>query len=48
MVALTGAMIRDAALVNVDISGEVKNLRINGTDEAPWSRQSATVATQTG
>jgi hypothetical protein len=25
-------MIRGAALVNVDISGEIKNLRVNGVD----------------
>jgi uncharacterized protein YjbI with pentapeptide repeats len=29
---LTGGMIRGAALVNVDISGEIKNLRVNGVD----------------
>jgi uncharacterized protein YjbI with pentapeptide repeats len=35
LVDLTGVMIRGAALVNVDISGEVSNLRINGVDVAP-------------
>jgi hypothetical protein len=34
-VDLTGAMIRGAALVNVDISGEIKNLRVNGVDVVP-------------
>lgn len=32
---LTGAMIRGAALTNVDISGDIKNLRVNGVDVAP-------------
>ncbi len=32
---LTGVMIRGAALVNVDISGEIKNLRVNGVDVVP-------------
>jgi hypothetical protein len=35
LVDLTGAMIRGAALVNVDISGEVDNLRVNGVDVVP-------------
>jgi uncharacterized protein YjbI with pentapeptide repeats len=35
LVDLTGVMIRGAALVNVDMSGEIKNLRINGVDVAP-------------
>jgi uncharacterized protein YjbI with pentapeptide repeats len=34
-VDLTGAMIRSAVMVNVDISGEVRNLRVNGVDVAP-------------
>lgn len=35
LVDLTGAMIRGAALVNVDISGEIENLRVNGVDVVP-------------
>jgi len=35
LVDLTGVMIRGAALVNVDISGEIKNLRVNGVDIVP-------------
>jgi hypothetical protein len=35
LVDLTGVMIRGAALVNVDISGEIENLRINGVDVVP-------------
>jgi hypothetical protein len=35
LVDLTGVTIRGAALVNVDISGEVKNLRVNGVDVVP-------------
>jgi uncharacterized protein YjbI with pentapeptide repeats len=34
-VDLTGVMIRGAALVDVDISGEIKNLRVNGVDVVP-------------
>jgi uncharacterized protein YjbI with pentapeptide repeats len=34
-VDLTGAMIRGALLVNVDISGEIEDVRINGVDVAP-------------
>ena len=34
-VDLTGVMIRGAVLVNVDISGEIENLRVNGMDVAP-------------
>ena len=34
-VDLTGVMIRGAALVNVDLSGEIKNLRVNGVDVVP-------------
>jgi DinB superfamily/Pentapeptide repeats (8 copies) len=34
-VDLTGVMIRGAALVNVDISGEIKNMRVNGVDVVP-------------
>jgi uncharacterized protein YjbI with pentapeptide repeats len=34
-VDLTGAMIRGAALVNVDLSGEIDNLRVNGVDVVP-------------
>ena len=35
LVDLTGAMIRGSALVNVDISGEIENLRVNGVDVVP-------------
>jgi uncharacterized protein YjbI with pentapeptide repeats len=35
LVDLTGVVVRGAALVNVDISGEVENLRVNGVDVAP-------------
>jgi uncharacterized protein YjbI with pentapeptide repeats len=35
LVDMTGVMIRGAVLVNVDISGEIKNLRVNGVDVAP-------------
>jgi len=35
LVDLTGVMIRGAALVNVDISGEIANLRVNGVDVVP-------------
>lgn len=35
LVDLTGAVIRGAALVDVDISGEIQNLRVNGVDVAP-------------
>ncbi len=35
LVDLTGAIIRGAALVNVDISGDIENLRVNGVDVAP-------------
>jgi uncharacterized protein YjbI with pentapeptide repeats len=35
LVDLTGAMIRGAALVNVDIDGEIDNLRVNGVDVVP-------------
>jgi hypothetical protein len=35
LVDLTGVMMRGAALVNVDISGEIENLRINGVDVVP-------------
>ena len=35
LVDLTGVTIRGAALVNVDISGEINNLRINGVDVVP-------------
>jgi hypothetical protein len=34
-VDLTGVMIRGAALVNVDMSGEIKNVRVNGVDVVP-------------
>jgi uncharacterized protein YjbI with pentapeptide repeats len=34
-VDLTGAMIRGAFLVNVDISGQIENLRVNGVDVVP-------------
>ena len=34
-VDLTGVTIRGAALVNVDMSGEIKNLRVNGVDVVP-------------
>ena len=35
LVDLTGVVIRDAALVNVNISGEIENVRINGVDIVP-------------
>jgi uncharacterized protein YjbI with pentapeptide repeats len=35
LVDLTGVMIRGAALVNVDISGEIENLRVNSVDVVP-------------
>jgi hypothetical protein len=35
LVNLTGVMMRDAYLVNVDISGRIKNLRVNGVDVVP-------------
>jgi hypothetical protein len=35
LVDLTGVMIRGAALVNVDISGQIENLRVNGVDVVP-------------
>jgi uncharacterized protein YjbI with pentapeptide repeats len=35
LIDLTGVVIRDAALVNVDITGEIKNLRINDVDVGP-------------
>jgi len=35
LVDLTGAVIRGAALVNVDMSGEIQNLRVNGVDVVP-------------
>jgi len=35
LVDLTGVMIRGAALVDVDISGDIENLRVNGVDVAP-------------
>lgn len=34
-VDLTGVVIRGAFLVDMDLSGEVKNLRVNGVDVAP-------------
>ena len=34
-VDLTGARMRDVLLVNVDISGQISNLRINGVDVVP-------------
>ena len=34
-VYLTGAMIRGAMMVNVDINGEIENLRVNGVDVVP-------------
>jgi hypothetical protein len=34
-VDLTGARMRDAVLVNVDISGKIGNLRVNGVDIVP-------------
>jgi len=34
-VDLTGATIKGAALVDVDISGRIKNLRVNGVDVVP-------------
>jgi hypothetical protein len=35
LVDLTGARIRGAALVDVDISGDITSLRVNGVDVAP-------------
>jgi uncharacterized protein YjbI with pentapeptide repeats len=35
LVDLTGVTIRGAALVDVDISGEIRNLRVNGVDVVP-------------
>jgi uncharacterized protein YjbI with pentapeptide repeats len=35
LVDLTGVVIRGAALVDVDISGEIQNLRVNGVDVVP-------------
>jgi uncharacterized protein YjbI with pentapeptide repeats len=35
LVDLTGVMIRGAALVNMDLSGEIENLRVNGVDVVP-------------
>jgi DinB superfamily/Pentapeptide repeats (8 copies) len=35
LVDLTGVTIRGAALVNMDLSGDVEDLRINGVDVAP-------------
>jgi uncharacterized protein YjbI with pentapeptide repeats len=35
MVDLTGVVIKDALLVDVDISGQIENLRINGVDVGP-------------
>lgn len=35
LVDLTGVMIRGAALVDMDISGEIRNLRVNGVDVTP-------------
>jgi len=35
LVDLTGVMIRGADIVDVDISGQIRNVRINGVDVAP-------------
>ncbi len=35
LVDLTGVVIRGAAVVDVEISGEIENLRVNGVDVAP-------------
>jgi len=35
LVDLTGVTIRDAALVNMDLSGMIENLRVNGVDVVP-------------
>jgi len=35
-VDLTGASIRGALLVNMDLSGEISNLRVNGVDVVPF------------
>ena len=35
LVDLTGVTIRGAALVNMDMSGQIKNLRVNGVDVVP-------------
>jgi hypothetical protein len=34
-VDLTDALIRGAALINVDVSGEIENMRVNGVDVGP-------------
>jgi hypothetical protein len=36
LVDLTGVMIRGAALVDVDVSGHIGNLRVNGVDVVPF------------
>jgi hypothetical protein len=35
LVDLTGVTIRGAAVVNVDVTGEIENLRVNGVDVGP-------------
>ncbi|MGI8900623.1 MAG: pentapeptide repeat-containing protein [Nocardioides sp.] len=35
LVNMTGVMIRGAAMVNVNVSGEIENLRVNGVDVVP-------------
>jgi hypothetical protein len=35
LVDMTGVMIRGAALVNLDLSGDIENLRVNGVDVVP-------------
>ena len=35
LVDLTGVIIRDAALIDVEMSGKIKNLRVNGVDVVP-------------
>jgi uncharacterized protein YjbI with pentapeptide repeats len=35
LIDFTGAVIRGAALINVEISGEIENLLVNGVDVAP-------------
>ena len=47
LVDLTGVMIRGAALVNLDISGDIKNLRSTVSTWCPWWRRSSTAATGT-
>ena len=47
LVEMTGVVIRGAALVNVEISGEIKDLRSTASTSCPWWRRSSTVAIRT-